>query len=376
MTIKKRKIVITGGHLTPALAVIDELDNWQIIFFGRKKSSEAEKTISVEAEIIPEKEIPFIPIITGRLTRQLNRHTFKTWLKIPIGILQAFYWLLRLKPNIVLSFGGYVSVPVVLAAWGLRIPVVTHEQTTVKGLATRINVRFAQKIAISWPQTASEFPKDKVVLTGNPIRKEIFRVDKEIWQTLAFDKFLPLVFITGGNQGSHLINETVRKALPELVKKYNLFHQSGHLSASGDFEKLSESREKLPNKLKAHYHVKKYLNVEEMGTLLNKADLVISRAGANTLTELAALGKPSLLVPLPWLYQNEQGKNAQMMVDLGIAEILDQKELSVKKLITGIEKMMANLKIYQKNSFQAKKMIKHDSAKRIVTLVEETARAD
>jgi len=369
-----RRIVITGGHLTPALAVIDELvkrGGWEILFIGRKYAMEGDKTPSIEAGIIPKRGIWFVAINAGRVQRYFTRYTILALLKIPLGFFQAFYHLARFKPVVILSFGGYVSVPVVLAGWLLRIPAITHEQTVVRGLATRVNTLFAKKIAVSWSQTLNQLPAKKTVLTGNPIRQEIFRVNEKLWRILKFEKDLPLILVTGGNQGSHLINQEVKGALPELVKRYNIFHQCGHIAIFGDYEQLLEVRKKLSPILKGRYHFKKYVAGEEWSTLLRKADLVISRAGANITTELAALGKPAVLIPLPWLYQDEQTKNAQMLVEVGMAEILPQKELSAKTLSRSIDKMIANLDKYKKNAAKAKKLVKLDAAKRIVDLVEK-----
>lgn len=365
----KKKIVITGGHLTPALAVIDELikqGGWEIFFIGRKYATEREKTPSVESQIIPERGIWFAPIDAGRSPRHFNRYALLSFLKIPFGFFQAFYHLLRFRPRAILSFGGYVSVPVVFAGWLLRVPVLTHEQTTVQGLATKINSLFAKRIAVSWRKTLKQFPKRKVVFTGNPIRKEIFKVNEKMWRVLKFPKRLPLVFVTGGNQGSHLINLAVESASPRLLEIGNVFHQCGHLRALGDFERLQKARERLPEKLKKRYHVRKYLTGEEMGTLFNKADLVVCRAGANTLTEIAALGKPVLFIPLPWPYQDEQTKNAQILIEAGIAEILPQKDLSGKKLCQRIGILIQNKKRYEKNAPAAKKLVRLDAAKKIV----------
>lgn len=364
----KKRIVITGGHLTPALAVIEELikeDKWEIFFLGRRYASDRERTPSVESLIIPDRGLWFFPISAGRFPRYLDRYAFLSLFKIPLGFLQAFYYLLRFRPRVILSFGGYVSVPVVLAGWLLRIPSLTHEQTAIKGLATRINAPFVKKIAVSWSQTVGYFSSKKVVLTGNPIRKEVFEVNEKIWRLLKFEKDLPLVFITGGNQGSHVINKTVEEILPQLVKVANVFHQCGHLQALGDFEKLQEARGKLSEKLKGRYHVRKYLNAKEMGTLLNKAGLIVARSGANNLTEIAALGKPALFIPYPWLYQDEQTQNAQMLVDVGIAEVLPQKDLSGKNLLQKIETMIQNRKRYEEKAPAAKKTVKLQAARGI-----------
>lgn len=370
----KKKIVITGGHLTPALAVIDELikkDQWQILFIGRKYASEWEKTPSVESIIIPDQGIWFAPIAAGRFPRHFNRYALFSALKIPLGFFQAFFYLLRFRPQVILSFGGYVSLPVVIAGWLLGIPSLTHEQAVIKGLATKISAPFVKKMAVSWPSSLKYFPPEKAVLTGNPVRKEIFKSKEKIWQRLDFPQNLPLVFITGGNQGSHVINQAVESVLPRLLEIANVFHQSGHLQALGDFEKLIKARQKLSPQLRKRYHVKKYLSAEEMGTFLNKANLVVSRAGANTLSEIAALGKPVLFIPLPWLYQDEQTRNAQMLVEAGTAEILPQKDLSGGSLYQRIKRMIQNLPSYEKKASIAKRLIRLKAAQKIVAEIEK-----
>lgn len=358
--------------MTPALAVIEELQKrggWEIIFFGRKHAAEGDKTPSIESRIVPEKGTFFVPIEAGRIQRRFTRHTIPALLKIPFGFFQAFYYLAKFRPDIILSFGGYVSVPIIIAGWILGISSVTHEQTAVKGLATKVNSLFVKKIAVSWPQTVKEFSPNKVVLTGNPIRQDIFKVREKFWRILDFHKGLPLVFLTGGNQGFHFLNEIVKKNLPKLVEKANVFHQCGHLDALGDFEKLETAKQKLPVRIKGRYHVKKYLTTEEMGTFLNYADLVVCRAGANTVSELAALGKPALLIPIP--YAAEQIQNAQMLVGVGTAEMLFQKNLSEKTLINLINKMLEGLSFYQGNSLRAKKLIDLKASKKIVDLIVE-----
>ncbi len=370
----KKKIVITGGHLTPALAVIEELEkkkNWQIYFLGRQYASEIEKTNSMEMELLEEKPLTFIPIIAGKVQRHWDRYTLFSYLKIPAGFFHSFGYLLKIRPQIILSFGGYVSVPVVLAGWLMRIPIITHEQTAAYGLASKFNYFFAQKIALSWAESEKYFPKKKVVLTGNPIRKNVLQPDQKIWRVFDFDEKLPLIFITGGNQGSHIINQTVAKIIPQLVKNHNIFHQVGHLRVKGDFETLEGIRKKLPSKVKNRFHCKRYLDDKEMGTFLNKADLVVSRAGANIVTELAALGKPALLIPLPWAYADEQTKNAQLLAEAGIAEILPQDKLSPQKLSQSITKMVNKLEQYKKHSSQVKKLVRLDAAQEIVKIAEK-----
>ncbi|MFC1727687.1 glycosyltransferase [Patescibacteria group bacterium] len=371
-----KKIIITGGHLTPALAVIDELaknNQWEIIFFGRKYASEREKTLSVELQLIREKGVRFIALTAGRFPRLMNRYTFLSALKLPIGFFQALYYLLKIKPQVILSFGGYLSVPVVFWGWILRVPSLTHEQTTVKSLASKINSLFVKKVAVSWPQSVKDYSSQKVVLTGNPLRGDIFKSRQKYWQILNFPQDLPLIFVTGGNQGAHAINLAIEEKLPQLLQKAILFHQCGHLESLGDFERLEKARERLPLALKKRYHVKKYLSGQEMGTFLQKADLIVSRSGANTLTEIAALGKPALFIPMPWNYKNEQLKNAQLLEKIGLAEILIQDgfHLSSQDLLKTVEKMIKNIKTYEKKGLEAKKLVKLDAAQRIVRQIED-----
>lgn len=366
-----KKIVITGGHLTPALAVIEELQKqggWEIYFFGREHATEGDKAPSVEMEVIPQMGIKFILISAGRLQRKLSRYTIPATLRFPLGFFQALYHLIRIRPNVILSFGGYLGVPIVSAGWLLRIPGITHEQTTVAGLGTKINALFCRKVALSWPQTLGIFPKEKEVLTGNPIRREIFKSNGKAWQSFGFEKGKPLILVAGGNQGSRVINTAVAGCLEKILANYNLFHQVGQLDLAG-FRKLA-GLGKLEQK---NYRVAGFVKGVDWGTLLNKADLVISRAGINTLTELGALGKPMLLIPIPWLFGNEQTQNAKMFQAAGVAEIISQDELTPGLLIKTIEKMMANLNQYQKNAPNAKKLVIPEAAVKIVKLISETA---
>ena len=380
-----RKIVITGGHLTPALAVIDELlkrGEWEIFYIGRKYTAEGDKNPSLESMVIQEKDLDFVPINFGRLQHKFTRYTIFAFLRIPFGFLQAFFHLLRIKPNVVLSFGSYVGVPVVLAGWLLGIPIVIHEQTTIVGLGNKINSFFAKKICVSWPETLKQFPKEKTVLTGNPLRLDIFKNNLKILSTLfrakretrvslKFEKDRPLILVTGGNQGSHRINIAIEGILGKLLIKYHVFHQTGHLAGFGDFERLEEKRNHLPKNLKDNYHLKKYVSGEEWGTLLEGADLVVSRAGINTITELLVLGKPQLLIPIPWLPGDEQTKNAQMVEKIGLAEILSQDDLNPQNLFKKIELMMNKINVYRQNKDKAEKLIIKNATQKIVDELEK-----
>ncbi len=371
-----KRIVVTGGHLTPALAVIEELrkQGWEIIFIGRKYALEGEKTLSVEYKTVNDLGIKFFSITTGRLQRSFTRYTLFSLTKIPLGVIQSFYWLIKFRPKVIVSFGSYVALPVALAGWLLRIPIITHEQSVVPGLATKIISRFAQKICISWPETEKYFFQEKVILTGNPIRPEIFKsAGAKLAHSWGVSSNLPLIYITGGSLGAHVINKAVGQILPELLKKYRLVHQCGDAKAFNDYENLQFMSSKLPSPLKERYFLAKYVESQDIGWILGSADLVICRAGANTVSELAALGKPAVLIPLPWAGQKEQMENAKLLEEAGTAVILPQERLAGESLFQTIDSLIKNIDHYKNNGQKAKSLIKSQAAQRLAEIVGEIA---
>lgn len=356
------KVLLTGAHLTPAIAVIKELKketDIHIVYVGRRTTMEGDRTESIESKIIPSLGIKFIPIIAGRLQRGFSVYSITSLLKIPIGFIQALYIVLSEKPNVVLSFGGYVSVPVTLAAWLFSIPIIIHEQTLVTGLANKISAFFADKVALSFSDGLSQ---KKAFLSGNPIRPEVTSplktVDskyKEIFNNAKKNK-MPVVYITGGNQGSHVINQAVEQALDKLLNMAFIIHQTGD-SKFKDYDRLKL----LQNE---RYIVERWIG-EEIGYILSRIDLVVSRAGANTLTELSFWGKPALVVPLPHLHQDEQNKNAKFFAQLGLVTILPQPKLSPESLYKQISEMIKNLEIFKRRSKDARVVVIPDASKRI-----------
>src|SRR3989338_2410204 len=175
-----KKIVICGGHLTPALAFIEQFENdknCQILFFGRKYATEGSESLSAEYRIISEKKIKFYTITTGRFQRKFTRYTLLSILKIPLGFIESFIFLLFQRPNLIISFGSYLSVPVVFCGWLLGIDIIAHEQSKVAGLATKINSIFAKKLFLSWSQTLNYFQEEKCQVIGNLLRKSLFKTN-------------------------------------------------------------------------------------------------------------------------------------------------------------------------------------------------------
>jgi UDP-N-acetylglucosamine--N-acetylmuramyl-(pentapeptide) pyrophosphoryl-undecaprenol N-acetylglucosamine transferase len=340
---KKLRLVIagggTGGHVQPAIAVYQRLSaaaDVEALWLG--SHSGVEQSAAQRAGIV------FIPIQTGKFRRYLSLRTPVDLVRIPIGVAQALRTLKRVRPDVVLSTGGFVSVPTVIAARMLHIPSLTHEQTATVGLATRINARFASVIALSFEQSRRQLAasKARVIVTGNPIRTSLFNGSgEEALRSFGFSPDLPLVYVTGGALGAHAINEAVQSALPELLKTTQVVHQCGAASGNGDLPLLLKARAALSSELQARYVVRERID-DELPDLYAAAALVVGRAGAGTVAELAALGKPSLLIPLPGTGGDEQTVNARVLADAEAAVLLPQTELTPTRLVTEIQTLLTS----------------------------------
>lgn len=372
---KPIRIAVTGGHYTPALAVMEALEkrgNFEFYWIGHRYAfSEAGESaeykaltsfatlFSDENKVAGKLGIPFFDLRAGKLYRV---RSLREWLKIPLGILHAFYLLVKIRPRLILSFGGYLAAPVVLAGFFLRIPAVTHEQTVVSGWANRFIGLFARRIFVSWEPSLKFFPRPKTVLTGNPIRRAVFEIRTKRFR---FPERLSTIYITGGKQGAHVINEAVREALSEFLERYNVIHQTGSSEAYRDYQKIAVLRNQLPKRFSRRYLVQEYFGEEEIGAVYAAADLVVARAGANTVAELAALGKPVIFIPIPWASHDEQMKNAQLLEQVGSAAILPQEKLSSSSLLMKIEKMVGDLEHYREKGKEAKKLVDLSAAAKI-----------
>lgn len=346
----KKLILLTGGHLTPALAIIPELqkNGFEVHFAGRVNAMEGDISLSEEYKEITKLRIPFHKISTGRIQRTLTSHSLSSLFKIPLGIFQAEKLITNLKPDCILSFGGYMAVPISISAKIHSIPIVTHEQTVISGLANKLISKLANIIMVSHEESLKHFPKEKTILVGNPIRKEVFENNTNILPKEFADKIgkYPLIYITGGNQGSHTINTAVKKILPEILEKYLIIHQTGSGKNSEDLDALSKLKMALPERLKEKYLLYPYISSELIGTVLGNADLIISRSGANTISEISALKKVAILIPLPNSSGGEQLKNAQKLEEKGVAVILNQIDLE-DNLLTKIEETIKSLSTYR-----------------------------
>lgn len=358
------KIAIIGGHLTPALSVIEQLPkDAQILYIGRKHALEGDSAVSLEYTTITKKGIEFAEIKTGRLQRKATAQTLPSLAKIPMGIAWAIITLFKLRPDVVVGFGGYVSFPVILASWIMHIPVVIHEQTLEAGATNRIVAKFAEKICISFDSSAKYFPKEKTIFTGNPIRYTFLHPVKKI----DLQNGLPIIYITGGSLGSHFINYLVSESLPKLLDRFFVVHQVGDSSEFKDFEKLSILKEGLNSSKRGRYLISKFFSPEEVGSIIKQATLVVSRCGINTISELIVLRKSSYLIPLPISQKDEQLENAIFLKKLGLGEIGDQKSLTPVIFLQDIDKMMQNLANYKIKSTRSH--FPKNAAKKIVEVI-------
>jgi len=250
------------------------------------------------------------------------------------------------------------------------LPIVIHEQTLHAGLANKAASRFATKICISWSESEKYFSKKKTVLTGNPLRKEFFQNAAKAADMPGAETSDTVLYITGGSGGSHAINILVEGCVEKLLEKYTVIHQTGDAKTFGDFERLEKIKLQLPEVLQNRYILKKFIDTEQVSQIFSWADLIISRSGINTITELLYLGKPSLLIPLPYGQRNEQLANAEFVKKVGLAEVIDQLTATPDVLLQEITAMVSRLDFYAKYKEAARQLIHADAAEKIIEEVQ------
>jgi len=320
-----KRIVLTGGgtagHVMPNLALIPELQRrgWEIHYIGSRKG--------MEKKLLLETGIPYHPITTGKLRRYLSLKNLSDPFRVLSGLFQAFLLLKKINPHIVFAKGGFVSVPVVVAARLRSIPVILHESDFTPGLANRLSLPFAAVACASFPETMKYLPAKKAVLTGNPIRQTLFSGVKEKGLALCgFSPDRPVLLVAGGSLGSAQINRLLRSILPEL----NRF-QVVHLCGKGQLDRSLEKRE--------GYCQFEFLG-PELPHVLAAADICVARAGANFLFELLALKKPHLLIPLPkTVSRGDQILNAQSFARRGFSLVLPEEKATGETLKNQINRV-------------------------------------
>ena len=327
-------IIITGTHHTPAIELIQQLKNdkkndWQIFYISHSYKSETH----IKNSLMPLLGKNIFQIDCGKFDRNSIIKSTLGIFKTITAILDSKKIINKVKPDIVVSFGGYISVPVVIATWLARIPSITHEQTTTASLSTKINSIFVNKVALSFPTKFANISKHKQIVTGNLIRQEVFSTTTKTYAKLNQKlNTKPLIFISGGNQGSSSINQTFLKIARKLSQKYTIIHHTGIL----DYQLVSKLTKNYPD-----YYLSKYVGKNDIGWVLSKSLLIINRSGANYCQEIVALGKKSILIPLPFSQQNEQLKNALWVKHKlpHLTTIIEQKDLTPNKLYRTINRL-------------------------------------
>lgn len=356
------KVCIIGGHLSPALATIDALSKEaEVVFVGRKYAFEGDKTESLEYKTVRERGLPFTHLETGRVQRTFTKHTLPSLLRLPKGFSQAFKVLRELQPDVVVGFGGYLSIPLCFAAYVMHIPVVIHEQTLEAGLANKLVAKFATKVCISYDSSRSYFPKDKCVLTGNPLRKEIIAAKGKTVKNKR-----PVLFVTGGSAGSKALNTAIEEILSPLLEKMDVIHLTGGANNQEDYTRLTKEK-------KEGYTVQAFASPKEYAEFLAKADIVVSRSGMNTVTELLLFEKPCILIPLPHGQKNEQLKNALFLKKAGIGTVLEQKDITQEKLLHIISSVLEkkdDIRLSEKNLSK----IHEKAAEQIVAVITDVTK--
>ncbi|MBM7703879.1 undecaprenyldiphospho-muramoylpentapeptide beta-N-acetylglucosaminyltransferase [Metabacillus iocasae] len=322
----KKMIVFTGGgtagHVTPNIAIMNELDQakWDIQYIGSHKG--------IEKELIEKINVPYHSISSGKLRRYIDMENVKDVFRVMKGVGDARRILKKLKPALVFSKGGFVTVPVIMAAKSLNIPVFIHESDLTPGLANKIAQRFATKIFTSFDEAAKYFPADKVTVVGSPIRKELLQGRAQVglnW--LHFYDTLPVLTIMGGSLGARRINEAVREALPELTKKFQIVHLCGKGNVD---ESLKDVR---------GYKQLEYVH-DELSDVLAATDYVITRGGSNAIFEFLALHKPMLIIPLSKAQsRGDQILNAASFKKKGFSLVLEEEQLTKETLMEHIQQL-------------------------------------
>jgi len=353
----------TGGHVLPAIAVIEELGSrgipTEILWIGSHKG--------VERDIAQAHDVAFSAVQTGKLRRYLDLQTITDAFRIPIGIVQAWFMVRAFKPDVIFSTGGNVSVPTVVGG-SRRAPVLTHEQTAQVGIANKIAARFAKRFAAAYEETAAIARNHHahVVVTGNPVRASLAAGDPAKARShFGLSPDLPVVFVTGGARGASPINQRIEALLPELLEHVQVVHQAGPSIANDDAARLREAQETWPERLRPRYVVREFLG-EEIADLYAIADLIIGRAGAGTVSELAFLGKSSILIPLPGTWGDEQRKNARVLANVGGTIVLEQEEATPERLRTEIMALIDDPQRRNSMAAAARHVARPDAAARLV----------
>ena len=350
-----KRIILTGGgtagHVTPNIALIPKLRElgYDIQYIGSYNG--------IEKELIEPFGIPYHGISSGKLRRYFSLQNFTDPFRVIKGFGEARKLIKGLKPDVIFSKGGFVSVPVVLAAKRYHIPTIIHESDMTPGLANKLAIPSAVKVCCNFPETLDALPEGKAVLTGSPIRQELLTGDKDAARKMCgFTDEKPVILVIGGSLGAASVNENIRKILPELLKEFQVIHLCGK-------GKMDESLKDTKGYVQYEY-IK-----QELADLFALSDIVISRAGANAICELNALKKPNLLIPLSAnASRGDQILNARSFERQGFSMVLEEEEITESTLLNAIRELYQNRESYVHAMSESSHM---NSIEKITGLIED-----
>lgn len=353
-----KKIVLTGGgtagHVTPNIALLPTLkaNDYEIHYIGSHNG--------IEKKLITEQGIPYYPISTGKLRRYLDIKNFTDPFRVIKGYFEAKKTLKNLAPNVVFSKGGFVSVPVVLAAHKLGIPVIIHESDMTPGLANKLSIPSATTVCCNFPETVSMIKGGKGMLTGTPIRAELGTGNAEAGLSMCkFNNQKPVILVMGGSLGALHVNEAIRAILPRLLQKFQIVHLCGKGKVDETFYSTTG------------YYQFEYID-KELKDLFAAADIVVSRAGANAIFELLELNKPNLLIPLSaQASRGDQILNAKSFAASGYSMVLEEEDLTENSLYDAICELYENRQTYIEKMQNSPS---RDSIKTIFSLIDKAAK--
>ena len=358
------KIVLTGGgtggHILPLIAVakkIKEKDpSAEFLFVGTNGG--------LEEKIMKEEGIKTRIILSGKLRRYFSFLNFVDFFKIGIGVIQSLWILFWNMPDAIFSKGGFASFPVVFVSWVYQIPSLIHESDANPGMANSVLAKFSNRVAVSYPRAEIYFPAEQVVFTGNPLREDIAQGNPQnALEKFSFSKDRKTIFIWGGSQGSQIINKSILDILPKLIEKYQIIHQTG----VKNFEDMQKIIGEIGLKLAEIKNV--YCPIDfigkELKDILALSDLVISRAGSNSISEIAANGKPAIIIPIEKSANDHQRMNAYIVAKNGGCVVLEEANLGGNILLKKIEEILTNESLNQKMRTNIKIFYRPDAAEKI-----------
>jgi len=348
----------TGGHIMPLISVAkkirEKFPDTEFIFMGPKGK--------LEEELMSKEGIRTENVAVGKMRRYFSFSNFSDFFRVIFGIFHSLWYLLVHMPDAIFSKGGYAAFPVVVAGWIYRIPILIHESDSVPGMTNSILAKFATRVAVSYPSAESEFPASQVVLTGNPLRQDINQGDaSKIRQALSLLEEKKVIFVMGGSQGSQIINDKIVNILPQLLRKYQVIHQTGEANFDNVRHKAGELGIKAGRE---GYFAFPFIG-DELKDIFAVADLVITRAGANSLSEIAANGKPSIVIPIESSANNHQRMNAYALAKIGGCMVLEETNLGEHVMLNTIEEIMNSEELRNKLSSNIKMFYHADAADKI-----------